>query len=362
MRNLSTAIKDDERYVPMVLGLRDAGTERDAPLWGEIDTKALDVQGPHRFGYAPKLRRTLKLNDPQILHVHGLWMYYSLATTRWSRGIKPYIVSPHGMLDSWALKNSHWKKRICAVLYENRHLHGATCLHALNRAEAMAMREYGLRKPICVIPNGVALPMGKEATLPAASRTLLYLGRLHPKKGLPNLIKAWSLACKEVRESGWQLVIAGWDQGGHRRELETLAKTLHPAGQIKFVGPQIGVTKSTCFRDASAFILPSVSEGLPMAVLEAWSWSLPVLMTTRCNLPEGAAAGAAIMMEVHTESILMALRQLFSMSDAEREVMGSRGRRLVEDRFGTARIGKQMVEVYDWMLGGCRPNSVEIWE
>ena len=68
------------------------------------------------------------------------------------------------------------------------------------------------------------------------------------------------------------------------------------------------------------------------------------------------------MMEVHTESILMALRQLFSMSDAEREVMGSRGRRLVEDRFGTARIGKQMVEVYDWMLGGCRPNSVEIWE
>ena len=362
LRNLAAAIKNENQYAPTVVGLRDADTGRDAPLWGEVDVKALDVLGPRLFGYAPKLGRTLELDDPQILHVHGLWLYSSAAAIRWSRGIKPYVVSPHGMLDSWALKNSQWKKSICAALYEKRHLHGAACLHALNQAEATAMREYGLRNPICVIPNGVSLPMETIATRMTESRTLLYLGRLHPKKGLPNLIKAWSLASKEVRGTGWRLVIAGWDQDGHRGELEALAKKLQTGGQIRFVGPQVGAAKDVCFRDASAFILPSMSEGLPMAVLEAWAWKLPVLMTPECNLPEGADAGAAIMVQAHPDSILVALRRLFSMSDAELEVMGSSGRRLVEGRFGWSRIGKQMVEVYDWMLGSSCPRTVQMGE
>jgi poly(glycerol-phosphate) alpha-glucosyltransferase len=286
-------------------------------------------------------------------------MYPSVAAINWSNRTKPYIVSPHGMLDPWALNNSRMKKRISAALYENRHLRGAACIHALNEAEVSAIREYGLRNPICVIPNGVELPAESQERPNRQSRTLLYLGRLHPKKGLPKLIEAWSLAGKEMGELGWRLVIAGWDQGGHRSELESLAAKLHVNSSIGFVGPQFGAAKSDCFREASAFVLPSLSEGLPMTVLEAWSWRLPVLMTPQCNLPEGAAAGAAIVMESEVDSILAALRRLFLMNDAEREAMGLKGRLLVEERFQWPRISQQMADVYDWVLGrGPRPHCV----
>jgi poly(glycerol-phosphate) alpha-glucosyltransferase len=359
VRNLAIAIKRENSYSLSVIGLRDAETDRDRPLWGEIKTEALSVRGLRGFGYAPNLATILKLHNPHILHVHGLWMYPSVAAIRWSRRTKPYIVSPHGMLDSWALNNSRLKKRVCAVLYENRHLHEAACLHALNQAEAAAIRGYGLRNPICVIPNGVELPTGTEVRSAQESHTLLYLGRLHLKKGLPKLIEAWSMISRQASASGWRLVIAGWDQNNHRSELETLSERFQVSASISFVGPQFGAAKDACYREASAFILPSLSEGLPMTVLEAWSWRLPVLMTPQCNLPEGAAAEAALMMEPEIDSISAALSRLFSMSDAEREVMGMRGRRLIEERFEWSRIGRQMTNVYDWMLGvGDQPDCV----
>ena len=359
MRHLAIAIKGENRYSPSVIGPRDLETDSDRLLWGDIATEALSVWGPRGFSYTPGLRKALVLNDPHIVHVHGLWMYPSVAAITWSNRIKPYIVSPHGMLDSWALNNSRLKKRISAALYENRHLRGAACIHALNQAEVRSIREYGLRNPICVIPNGVELPAEVPEKAPRQSRTLLYLGRLHPKKGLPKLIEAWSLAGKETGEFGWRLAIAGWDQGGHRDELEALAVKLQVNSSISFVGPQFGEAKSDCFREASAFVLSSLSEGLPMTVLEAWSWRLPVLMTPQCNLPEGAAAGAAIMMESEADSILAALRRLFLMNDAGREAMGLKGRSLVEERFQWPRIGQQMADVYDWVLGyGPRPDCV----
>lgn len=362
LRNLAIAIKTENRYSLSVVALRDPETDRDQSLWGDVDTTALRVHGPRAFGYALGLVRALELSDPDILHVHGLWMYPSVAAIHWSRGGKPYVLSPHGMLDPWALNNSRLKKRISAVLYENRHLHRAACLHALNRAEAEAIRAYGLRNPVCVIPNGVELPASMEPKGPQPIRTLLYLGRLHPKKGLPKLIEAWSLVHKEADKSGWRLAIAGWDQNGHQADLQALTAKLQVDSSIRFVGSQFGKAKIASFNSASAFILPSVSEGLPMTVLEAWSWRLPVLMTPKCNLPGGAAAGAAIMMEPDPESISAALHRLFSMNDFERESMGMSGRCLVEEHFQWPRIGRQMADVYDWMLGGSRPTTVEVWD
>jgi poly(glycerol-phosphate) alpha-glucosyltransferase len=191
---------------------------------------------------------------------------------------------------------------------------------------------------------------------------LLYLGRLHPIKGLSKLIEAWSMVRKEADKAGWRLVIAGWDQNGHRKELETLAAKLDVSSRVSFVGPQFGAAKASYFREATTFILPSLGEAMPVTVLEAWSWRLPVLITPQCNLPEGAAAGAAIMMEPEVDSISMALGSLFSMSDTDLETMGTNGRRLVEERFEWPCIGRQMADVYDWMLGGTRPSTVETWE
>jgi len=351
VRNLALEMERQQRYLPSVIGLEDNGADLDRPLWGKIVTHALRARGPRAFGYAPAMSKILQEENPDLLHVHGLWMYSSVAAIRWARAGKPYIVSPHGMLDSWALKNSRLKKLISATIYENRHLRGAACLHALNDAEAKAIRAYGLINPICVIPNGVELPAVTHISYPKKNRTLLYLGRLHPKKGLHALIEAWSRIQTMAVEAGWTLTIAGWDQNGHRSALEALAEKRNASSRIAFVGPQFGEAKDRCFHEASAFILPSLSEGLPVSVLEAWSWRLPVMITPNCNLPEAAEAGAAIMINADAESITEALRRLIAMSPDELDAMGTRGRRLAEEKFQWARVAQQLTQVYDWILG-----------
>ncbi len=340
----------------------DARVYGGASAGAGTEFRTFPVAGPAAFGYLPGLSQTLEAERLDLVHTHGLWMYPSVACLRWSERRRPYVVSPHGMLDPWALRNSRWKKKVAGWLYENRHLRGAACLHALNAAEAESMRRCGLRNPICVIPNGVDLPTEVPAREDGRqNRTLLYLGRLHPKKGLPQLVEAWSLVRKEAKESGWQLVIAGWDQIGHESELKATTSRLGLTSAIRFAGPQFGAEKDACFKEASAFILPSLSEGLPMTILEAWAWRLPVVMTPQCNIPEGSETGAAIMIEHKADSIAAGLRRLFAMNDSERAAIGERGRQLVECRFQWPSIAQKMDSVYRWILGSSRPDTVEIW-
>ncbi len=205
------------------------------------------------------------------------------------------------MLDPWALRNSGWKKRLAAKLFEKANIEGAACLHALNAAEAKAIRDYGFTGPVCVIPNGIEAPPAEEP-VPAAPwwakanpgvKTLLYLGRLHPKKSLPNLLSAWSRLDAETRKN-WRLVIAGWDEHGHQMGLRRVSSGYHIHDSVTFPGPLFGKDKKDAFWYCDGFVLPSVSEGQPMVVLEAWACGKPVLMTPQCNLPEGFEAGAAV--------------------------------------------------------------------
>jgi poly(glycerol-phosphate) alpha-glucosyltransferase len=257
-----------------------------------------------------------------------------------------------------------WKKRIAALLYEDQHLRGAACLRALSKAEAQSIRSYGLCNPICVIPNGVDLPdlrESNEKTQPASPKTLLYLGRLHPKKNVSNLIRAWNETFNPQRGSGdrWVLAIAGWDQGGYAAQLRQMTTDLGLLTSVIFLGPQFGADKTECYRACDAFILPSLSEGLPMAVLEAWAHAKPVLMTPECNLPEGFEANAAVRIGKASEEIAAGLNVLREMSDDDRSQMGNRGRTLVATRFSWQQVGEQMRRVYEWMLGGgSSPDSV----
>lgn len=351
-----------------VFGLEDQFTGRDISGWEGLHANTLRVLGPKSLGYAPRLVGALNDAELDLLHSHGLWMYPSRASLLWARTSKrPCVISPHGMLDPWAVNNSRWKKRLVGWLYEDALLRGAACLHALCDAELEAIRAYGLRNPVCVIPNGIDLPEPPTAAvpawhdlLPADARVLLYLGRIHPKKGLVNLLHAWKSARQgSTTERPWVLVIAGWDQGGHESELKSLASNLGISSNVFFVGPQFDNAKHASYARADAFVLPSFSEGLPMVVLEAWAHGLPVVMTPQCNLPAGFAAPAAIKIEPETDSILAGLVTLFAQPDQERLAMGARGRRLVENRFTWNRIAGQMLAVYEWVLGhGSKPGSV----
>ncbi|MFL6499332.1 MAG: glycosyltransferase [Candidatus Udaeobacter sp.] len=358
VRGLAKAVASTNAGVE-VFGIRDEESAVDLQEWQPLSVQTFRPR-VRVWGYSNELVPAMLDADLDILSVHGLWKYCSVGSHRWHRHTgRPYVVHPHGMLESWAVRNAMWKKRVAAALYENQHLREAACLRALSEAEAQSIRSYGLTNPICVIPNGVDLPDLHEKTRSVNRKTLLYLGRLHAKKNIANLIRAWTETFNAQSGSGdhWVLAIAGWDQGGYESELKRIAG----GASVVFLGPQFGADKSKCCRDCDAFILPSLSEGLPMAVLEAWSYAKPVLMTPECNLPEGFEANAALRIGTSPEEIAAGLRVLREMSDNDRIQMGNRGRTLVGTRFSWSRIGEQMHGVYEWMLaGGQPPESVRL--
>ncbi len=415
----SSQMLEEDGIDVSVVALRDRFTGEDLPRWKPLQPEIVEYVGPRSLLYAPDFSRAIERLQPDIMHTHGLWQPSSIAVLRQKQKAgTPYVVSPRGMLDPWALANSGWKKKLAGSLFENRHLREASCLHALCESEAEAMRAYGLTNPIAVIPNGVTLPEANQRfgesvnqSSGANPKTLLFLGRVHPKKGLPEALRAWAQAAKG-RETGWRFVIAGWDQGGHEAELKSICAELGlpcasvPAEQsasgrgqraetrsqrpeaidrtpevsVVFAGPAFGETKEALLRSADAFILPSLSEGLPMSVLEAWAYGLPVLMTDECNLPEGFAAGSAIRIggaghadqktkrprdqetaEGGKVGVAEGMRQIIEMTDEERGTTGARGRALVEERFTWPKVAAQMVEVYEWVLGRrVRPDFVRL--
>lgn len=371
VRQLNHAVSDcgaDTR----VFSLRDKYTDADRSAWDGADLTVCDVHGPGAFGFSPDLKREVFKWHAEVIHLHGLWMYPSVVTLQTvQRYGVPSVVSPRGMLDPWALSNSAWKKKTAGHLFENRNLRSAACIHALCESEYRSIRAYGLTNPVCVIPNGVHLPdLPAEppappwvGQVPAGKKVMLFLGRIHPKKGLENLIRAWGIlkAGTSPQFEQWHLVIAGWSQGGHEDELKRLVHELGLETNVVFAGPLYDTAKDAALRAANAFILPSFSEGLPMSVLEAWSYSLPVVMTAECNIPDGFATGAAVEVRPEVGSVAEGLKSFFSLPGPERRAMGLKGRSLVETRFSWPRIAADMVGVYEWVLGqGPEPESVRL--
>src|SRR6266849_3845242 len=366
VRNLSRFLKNEHEIHVDIISVEDEFSAEDRAAWGELSVHLLASKHA-AFRYAPELSRKLSSLTPNLVHTHGIWTYLSVAVARWSKsngGVapRPYVVSTHGMLDPWALQSSRWKKIIAGFAFERRHLENAACIHAINQAEAAAIRAFGLKNPICVIPNGVEIDarnVVKSASPPWAAhvvgdrKVLLYLGRLHPKKGLSILLRGWKKAFKH--EKDWILVIAGWDQGGHRLELEELTRELKIADSVQFIGPLFGKARDAAYQNADAFVLPSRSEGQPLVVLEAWSHARPVIMTPECNLPEGFEKGAAIRMSATVGGVAGALGKLFALQKPALEEMGRRGRDLVTKNFSWSQIASQMFAVYTWLLGRSGP-------
>ncbi len=349
-----------------VMGLQDEAWATDATDWSGIPTSCLRVIGPMKLGFAPHAMDQLRSSGADVAHSHGIWKHTSRVVARWAKTTKrPYVVSPHGMLDAWALKHSVWKKKIAAQLYEDEHLRRASCLHALCDAEARMIRKLGYENPICVIPNGVAIPPREGVfsapwrnAVPNGSHVMLFLGRLHPKKNLAALIKAWP---SKGDGHDWDLVIAGWNEGGYEETLRSLVDKRGLQNSVHFVGPLVGRKKIAAFRLADAFILPSLSEGLPIAVLEAWSYGLPVLQTDACNLPQSFRENASFRISDNADEMAQDIRSFMRLTTEEIVKIGRNGRQLAEQKFGWEGIAAQMREVYAWLLhGGHQPSCVRI--
>lgn len=290
-----------------------------------------------------------RFGTPDLLHDNGIWLphHHRIARVASRRGI-PRVVSLRGMLEPWAVRHRALKKKLAWTLYQRRDLVSASLLHATAPAEEANARALGLQGPFCTIANGVALPSpGKRPRRAAgAPRTALFVSRVHPKKGLPMLVRAWA----KLRPEGWRLLIAGPDEEGHSAEVAAQIEALGLSGAVRLLGPVYGEDKEALMRGADLFVLPTHSENFGMAVAEALAYEVPVLTThgapweslveQRCGwwvAPQEAAIGEA-------------LAAATGANDTTRRAMGKRGAAMVVERFDWGGIAMQFLGQYEAML------------
>lgn len=299
-----------------------------------------------------------KVSSEVILHNHSLWSPVNILLG-WILRKKAYIVvSPRGTLADEALKVSALKKKVFWFM-QKRILTRASLIHATSEAEYQDIRSKGFEAPVAIIPNGIDLPLapslrGNWSELPSRKflKRVLFLGRIHPIKGLDNLLKAW--AELDLPGETAVLTIAGVGEGNYVQGLKDLSRELN-ISNIEFVGPVYGAAKSELYFESDLFILPSYSENFGVAVGEALAHGCPVIV--------GKGAPWAVVTEFNCgwwinndrESLKAALTEAFVKSPEELMAMGRNGVKLVESLYDWVNIGEDMREAYEWLTRGGKP-------
>lgn len=282
---------------------------------------------------------------PDVIHDHGMWLPNNHAVARFARHRRiPRLVSPRGMLQPWCLRHRRVKKHIAWRLYQHRDLRSADCLHATSEAEIDQFRKLGFHQPIIHLPNGVRFPtsLPRPASTAKEGREVLFLSRIHPVKGIENLVTAWS----QVAKDGWRLRIVGSDSDGHSRVVADRICELGLSENVTIEGPLHGQEKWRRMIDADVFVLPSFSENFGIVVAEALAAGTPVITTTGTpwsGLPRNSC-GWWVAPDV--ASLADALADALSRSRDELQVMGRRGREWVGAEYSWELIGQRMRDAY----------------
>lgn len=349
VRHLSKSLDESGRAAVTVIGLKDAQTDEDVAEWSPVPVQAYESIGPSQFGFSPGLCRYLVSANLDLIHMHGLWNYLSVAVHSWSRTThRPYVVSPRGMLEPWALKQSSLRKKIALWSFQRTALQHAACLHATSTQEAQNIRQLGFTNPIAVIPNGVLIPDIPERVIDRSGiRHALFLSRLHPKKGLLTLLEAWSA----VQPEGWKLLVAGPDEKNYLREIKAAVRQLGLEKEITFFGDVRGELKAGLYSRSDLFVLPSHSENFGLVIAEALSFGVPVITTRATPWEDLERRNCGWWIDVGVAPLVQALREATSAPIENLREMGSRGRKLVEEKYSWDKIGQQMLEVYEWLIG-----------
>lgn len=304
------------------------------------------------------------LDENSFVHFHSVWspVTHSIAKLCHARDI-PYTVCVHGMLDDWCMQQKPLKKKTALALGMAGTFRRAAFMHMLNQYESDTVTRFGFGSPNEIIPNGVFpeefqdLP---ERTAFHAKRPelegkpyVLFLSRLHYKKGLDYLAEGFAVALQKNPEL--RLVVAGPD-GGAEPQLREDLKRLRIEHAAHVVGPLYGSDKMDALVGAACFCLPSRQEGFSIAITEALASSVPCVVSEDCHYPEVAEAGAGRVVPLNAEQIGEAIAEVVS-DETERAAMGRRGHELVFERFTWPMIAKQTVDLYREYLDARRNNT-----
>jgi glycosyltransferase involved in cell wall biosynthesis len=345
-------------------------------LESPIEMHVCRVNQPVRLGCSTEMCRQLRAADvPDVYHLHGAWlraMHYGAVEA--VRRKRPYVVELMGMYEPWALRQKALQKRLVRWWFQDRILRGAACLHVNSNQEADYLRQMGFKAPIAVIPVGVDL--GKVEKLKTETLKLngevqnseiyptvngrpfiLFLSRLHPKKGLDLLIRCWA---KNRKSDDWMLVIAGTGTPEYVNQCRELAEQLGIANQCLWLGHVDELQKSWLFTHAHCYALPTSSENFGNTVAEALAHGTPVITTRHTPWTDLPKHRCGWLVDNTETELCGALDEAMRLSVATRQAMGGNGIALVRGKYSLELVCKNILAVYEWVLsGGPKPECVQ---
>lgn len=311
------------------------------------------------YGQYQHIRRTLRQGHIDLVHIHGMWSpFLAMAAFAARRAKIPVVISPHGCLDTWALQYKRGKKMLALKTYQGRILRNASGFIATAKPELESIRKLGLVQPIAIVPNGVDTGSRSEREIAKEFRNVLFLSRIHPIKGLLDLVEAWA----QVRVPGWRIVIAGGDEDGYRAKVEALIAERGLQADFEFLGFVDGERKQACFDSADIFVLPTYSENFGIAVAEALASELPVITTTGAPWQDLLTHQCGWWVSPGVAGVAGALSEAVHMSSGELRLMGQRGRKLVTEKYSWNTIGVSALAVSNWLLDRSIPKPIEVVE
>lgn len=331
-----------------------------------INSEWITEKDIEKNNYKNYVLNNIRNLNTHIIHVHGLWRSSSRIYKLYLKENIPYIIAPHGMLDQWALNQSKLKKKIYWSIIEKWSIKSSKCIHALCKSEVDSIKNLGIKNNIALIPNGVQiinknqlknLPRPPwENIIPEKSRILLFFGRYHKKKGIKELLESWKIFSDKHFNTNWWLVFIGYGKDTNPKEV---IKKNNIKNCISLDAVFNNKLKASSYLNSEAFILPSYSEGLPMAVLEAMSFSKASFITKECNLNDAFDKKAAIEITSDKYDIANTLEKYLIYNNQELNNFGENAFEFVKENYSWEKVSLMTEILYNWVNGqGDKPPFI----
>ena len=295
----------------------------------------------------------------ELIQIQSVWeMPYHKVMVEARKLNIPYIVTPRGMLEPWSLSQKKWKKRLAWWLYQRNDVQKSACVFTTAKMEAEHVSALGITTCKAVIPNGIeTVGYPCKSSIEGVKKQVLFLSRVHVKKGIELLFDAWKRIHSEF--AGWQLLVIGNGEAEYIHSLENRVENLGLKDCIKILPPVFGEAKIKVYQESALFCLPSFSENFGMVIAEAMSCGTPVITTTNCPWKILNRTNTGLCIDLSVDNLENALREAMGMDANALYDMGQRASKLIYDNFDYRSVTRKTLRLYEWLLNsGEKPEFV----
>lgn len=337
MRLLSSELKN---HIELIIATRFSSSPIEI---SGVRIKFFNTSISRWFYMSNEFSNFLKEEKPDIVHINGIWTPQNWIFQKAAQKLKiKVIISPHGMLEPWIMSNNSWKKKIGLFLYQKKAIRRATYIHATADMESANIKALGFKNQICIIPNGIDLSDVKIKSQ-YGTKKMVFLSRIHPKKGIELLLEAW----RNIYTEDWILEIAG---NGDEIYIESLIQSAKDLKNVYFVGAKYHEDKWKFIRSADVMVLPTHSENFGIVVAEALASGVPVITTQGTPWEDLEIYKCGWWIDLSLSNLEKTITKAMETSPYVLEQMGWQGRKLVMEKYEIKIVTNHIIDLYKKIL------------